>query len=103
MIKASAFAIIRREGYDIQQYSPPSVALLRLPRGRKGLVTLWDEWQKIVLSGFMGTSSVASLRMPPFPSGARLYGAYPRRLTVRLGETIFAIRLVMPYDKGQLR
>ena len=51
---------------------------------------------------FYGDLIRRKLAYATFPSGARLYGAHPRRLTIRLGETIFAIRLVTPYDKGQL-
>ena len=39
--------------------------------GRKGFLALWEGQLKIVLSGFMGTSSVAC--GATFPSGARLF------------------------------
>ena len=41
------------------------------PMGRKGFLALWEGQLKIVLSGFMGTSSVAC--GATFPSGARLF------------------------------
>jgi len=71
------------------------------PMGRKGFLALWEGQLKIVLSGFMGTSSVAC--GATFPSGARLFcvpeffGLLQRNITVICGA-----RLSNPQDNPRI-